>query len=394
MTNQLPDFQHVSWPFRLYYGGNCLTRLGPELDRVKSIRAVVIFSIPLNSQGILLLDRVRTAIGDRYAGAFTEVRAHSPISAVQSAAQELKRLEADAIIAVGGGSAIVTARAASIMLAEGEDVRKLCTVQDEKGEMKSPKLMAPKLPQFIISTTPNTAVVKAGSAVFDPATGERLALFDPKTRAQALFLDPPMLMSAPRTLIERAALNTFATAMEGLISRVSNPLADAQLMHALRLLAKNIMLLRSQDTEEVRGELALAGVLCGQGTDNTGAGITIVLGHAIGARHEMDNGIANAIILPHALSFNAGSANLGMSKIGVALGLSESEPGKLLKDILKKVEDIFQAVEAPRRLRDVDVPREALGEIANSAIGDWCLRGNPRPVRDASELLKILNEAW
>ena len=167
--------------------------------------------------------------------------------------------------------------------------------------------------------------MKAGSAVFDPGEGERLALFDPKTRAHAVFIDPRMLQSAPRALVASAGLNTFATAIEGLMSRSGNPLADALLMHAVRLLGQHLPDVARHDDATVRGELVLAAVLCGQGTDHTGAGITTVLGHAIGARHELENGTVNAIVLPHVLRFNASAAAAGLAKVAAALGLPPND---------------------------------------------------------------------
>ena len=133
------SFQHITPPLRLFHGPESLGQLGRELDRVNSKRAVIFCGASLARQGTLL-DVVRSAMGDRCAGVFTGVRAHSPVPSVAAAAEELKRLQADAVIAVGGGSAIVTARAASILAAEDRDVRELCTTQDAKGGLKSPKL--------------------------------------------------------------------------------------------------------------------------------------------------------------------------------------------------------------------------------------------------------------
>jgi alcohol dehydrogenase class IV len=333
-------------------------------------------------------------MGERCAGVYTGVVAHSPIPAVMDAAQELKRLGADAVVALGGGSSIVTARAASILAAEGRDVRELCTTQDDKGGLRSPKLVAAKLPQIIVPTTPTNAMVKAGSAVFDPATGERLALFDPKTRSQSIFIDPRMLQSAPRALVAAASVNTLATAIEGLMSRSGEPLADALLMHSVRLLAQHLPAPARHDDPDVRGELVLAAILSGQGTDYTAAGITTVLGHAIGARYELDNGAVNAIVLPHVLRFNADAAPAGMAKVAAALGLSRNDAESPLPGIVAAVTAICDALGLARRLRDVKVPREALPEIAKASMGDWFLRGNPRPVRDASQLLEILEQAW
>jgi alcohol dehydrogenase class IV len=234
--------------------------------------------------------------------------------------------------------------------------------------------------------------VKAGSAVFDPATGERLALFDPKTRAHAIFIHPVLIQSAPHDLIVSASLNTFAMAIEGLMSRTGDPIADALLMHAVRLIAQRLPSKALDEDLDARGDLMLAAVLCGQGTDYAAAGITTVLGHAIGARYHMENGIANAIVLAHVLRFNAEAAKVGLSKVAAALGLHSSDD--VLPGIVDAVEALFAQLKIPRRFRDVGVTREALPDIASNAMGDWFLRGNPRPVRDASELQQLLEQSW
>ncbi len=386
-------FQHITPPLRLFQGPIDRGSPGKELDRLNSQRAVVFCGASL-ARDAALLDLVRASLGDRCAGVFTGVRAHSPLPSVEAAAAELKRLEADAVIAVGGGSAIVTARAATILAAEAGDARSLCTTQDEKGELRSPKLLAPKLPQFVIPTTPTTAIVKAGSAVFDPVEGRRLALFDPKTRAHSVFVDPRMLNSAPRQLVTSSSLNTLASAIEGLMSRSGNPLADASLMHAVRLLARHLLAAGTCDDPEVRSELVLAAILCGQGTDHTGAGVTTVLGHAIGARHDIENGTINAIMLPHVLRFNAQDAAAGLAKVAAALGAPPAHPDSHLSMILHTVQAIFEDLGIPRRLRDVGIAFGALPRIAEDAMDDWFLRGNPRQVRAAAELQEILEQAW
>jgi alcohol dehydrogenase len=383
------SFQHITPPLRLYSGPDSMESLGRELERLDSRRAVI-FSGPW-ARGPML-DAVRSGMGERCAGVFEGVVAHSPIASVEAAAQEIKRLDADAVVALGGGSSIVTARAGSILAAENKDPRSLCTSRDANGQLRSPKLLAPKLPQLIVPTTPTTAMVKAGAAVFDPATGERLALFDPKTRAHAIFIHPQLISSAPRDLIVSASLNTFAMAIEGLVSRTGDPIADALLMHAIRLIAQHLSSKTLDADLDARGDLMLAAVLCGQGSDYAAAGITTVVGHAIGASYHMDNGIANAIVLAHVLRFNADAAQAGLSKVAAALGVRSS--GDVLPGVIEAVEALFAQLKVPRRFRDVGVPREALPEIAEKGMGDWFLRGNPRPVREASELQQILEEAW
>ena len=388
----MQSFQHITPPLRLFSGAESLTSLGRELERAGCHRAVV-FCGPW-AEGALL-NAVLGGMGDRCAKVFDGVVAHSPLDSVQQAASLLKTVEADAVIALGGGSSIVTARAASILLAEGGEVQDLCTTRDASGKLRSPKLVATKLPQFIVPTTPTTAMVKAGSAIFDPSTGDRLALFDPKTRAHAIFIHPELIFSSPRALTVNASLNTFSMAIEGLTSRSGDPLSDASLMHVLRLLAEHLPRTITDDSPDIRAELVLAAVMCGQGTDYTGAGITTVLGHAIGARHHLDNGIANAIVLPAALRFNGTSAEKGLRKVAAALGMSTGIEGEaLVNGLASRVESLFAQLDVPRKLRDVGIDQVTLPAIASHAIGDWFLGGNPRPVRDESELQHILEQTW
>ena len=97
-------------------------------------------------------------------------------------------------------------------------------------------------------------------------------------------------------------------------------------------------------------------------------------------------------MLAHVLRFNADAAKAGLSKVAAALGVTSS--GDELPGVIEAVEALFAQLKVPRRFRDVGVPREALPEIAEKGMGDWFLKGNPRPVRAASELQQILEQAW
>ena len=248
-----------------------------------------------------VMDLLRTALGSVLVGESTAVRPNSPLPAVQEVADALRQTQADAVVAVGGGSAAVTARAASILLAEMRPAQELCTRRLANGEFESPRLQAAKLPQFIVPTTPSNAFVKAGSAMHDPETGHRLALFDTKTRAKGIFLHPDFLGTAPAKLVESASLNTLSTAVEALESPKCDPLSEAMLMHCVRLIARHL----GKDDIDARQRFALAAIMCGRGTEQAGGGLASVLAHAIGHRSNVANGIVNAIVLPHTLRFNA-----------------------------------------------------------------------------------------
>jgi alcohol dehydrogenase class IV len=140
-----------------------------------------------------------------------------------------------------------------------------------------------------------------------------------------------------------------------------------------------------------------ASLICGHGTDYTGAGIAIPLGHAISARFHIDNGLANAIVLPHVIRFNAEAAAEGLEKLATALG--HPPPGGAAIDavaevVVERIGALFDTLHTPRRLRDVGVTHESLPQLAAISMEDWFVRDNPRRVNGADELQQVLQAAW
>ncbi len=388
-----PDFQHSTPAFRTFCGVDALAALPREMDRVGAGRAVVFCGGSMRGHADAL-ERIESALGGRLVGRFDGVREHSPVPAVEAGRRALEETRADAVIAVGGGSAFVTARAATILLAEGQDVRELCTRREADGRLSSPRLRAPKLPQWGVPSTPTTAYAKAGSAILDPGTGERLALFDPKTRAQGIFLDPIVALTAPVGLMQGAALNAFAMAVEGLQSDVDDPLAEALLTHALRMLAEWLPRLRSAPEDaEPRLRLMLAALLCGQGSDYVGGGLAQALSHAAGPRSATSNGVVEALLLPHTMRYNAPVTGAGLVRIADALRASPQGSAGANDRAVAAVERVLTQAGVPARLRDVGIPHDVLPEVVDHTIDDWWLTRVPRPV-GADDLKELLHAAW
>ena len=164
-------------------------------------------------------------------------------------------------------------------------------------------------------------------------------------------------------------------------------------MHAVRLLARHLPQSGRSDDLSMRADLMMASLICGHGTDYTGAGIAIPLGHALSARHDIDNGVANAIVLPHVIRFNADAARSGLDNIAAALG-GAGVGVSAEATVVNALESTFARMGTARRLRDVGVARTELAELARIAMDDWFVRDNPRRVRDASELQQVLDQAW
>jgi alcohol dehydrogenase class IV len=383
------SYQHTAAELRLFHGGDSLAALKRELDRGKCRRAVVVCGRTISAHPVLGL--LRDALGDTLAGVSAAARENSPVVGVEEAAQFLADQQADAIIAVGGGSAAVTSRAAAIMLGEGKPIADLSTRRLADGKFESPRLNAPKLAQFVVPTTPSTAFVKAGTAVHD-AAGQRLALFDPKTRARAIFVHPEFVRTAPEELVRSAALNAFANAVEALESPKCDPISEASLLQALRLIRADLPSLANADIA-ARERLVVAAILCGRGTEQGGTGLASVLAHAIGHRSHVANGIVNAIVLPHTMRYNEPVTTERVACIHEVLAGRQST-SRALSTASEEVEAFLQRLPVPHTLRDIGVPENDLREIATAAMQDWFVSRNARPVKDVGALLEVVRAAW
>jgi alcohol dehydrogenase class IV len=388
-----PFFQHATPAFRTFWGGRSLASLPKELDRLGCRRAVIV-SDPWMLTRPDIIESIEAELGARMAGLFTGVEMHSPVPSVESARDVLEGAGADAVVALGGGSSIVTARAATILLAEGLPIRELCTRRDADGRLTSPRLNAPKIPNWVIPSTPITAYAKAGSAVRDPVTGERLALYDPKTRAQGIIIDPNVALSAAVGLAQAAALNAFSMAVESLQAGVDDPLADALLLHSLKVLAEWLPRLRSApDDAEPRIRLMLGALMCGQGSDYVGGGLAQALSHAAGPRSSVGNGMVEALLLPHTMRFNSTATTGRLALVAQVLSSTLQSAFDGDEEAVIAVESVLDVLDVPRRLRDVGVTQEAIPEIVHHALDDWSIMQSPRKV-DRENLTELLEAAW
>ncbi|WP_166875006.1 iron-containing alcohol dehydrogenase family protein [Salinibacterium sp. ZJ450] len=380
--------RHVTPAYRTYAGNSSLAALTKELERTKSQRVVLICGASMERQtGAMAL--VEGAIGARLAGRFAGAREHSPILSVVAAARLLDECKADAVVALGGGSAVVTARAAVIVSAERKPIRELSTRRDG-GSLISPRLSAPKIAQWIVPSTPTTAFAKAGAAVRDPETGERFALFDPKARAAGVFMHPLVASTAPGRLVLGSALNALAISIDGLQSGVDDPLAEAKLRHALHMLREWLPRITDDVDGAVGVRLMLAALLAGQASDVVGTGLAQPISHALGPRSRVGNGVIEAMMLPHTMRFNLGHTDRGLRAVSEVLdpsGARDPESG------IAAVEGMLFESGVSRRLRDAGVEHEALDQVISHVLDDWSATTVPR-VADRNELSALLTAAW
>ena len=394
-------FRHTAYPVRVYAGDGALSNLKDAAARTGAQRPFIVCG-PSVATKTDLLERVAAALGSAPAGVFDGVAAGSPVPSVMRGVRLAQDADADLIIAVGGGSAVVTARAIIIMLAEGGNPVDHATKYPAGQPPVSPRLMAPKLPNILVLTTPTTAATRAGTAVIDAATGHRLEMFDPKTRPAAVIWDTNALLTAPAELCVSASGSLFSGVVGALQAPRLNALAAADLHGALQLLRENLPVVPvNPDDGAARVNLCAAAFLYNRAWD-TGAngaalGVVSALAHSLDTRYaECSHGAAYSITTAPGMRFNRDSNLDGQARLAGALGLrgagmSEVAAADVAADW---VAAFFEQIGMPTRLREVGVPADGIMQIAEDALTDFGLHRNVRPVQDAGELAELLAAAW
>ncbi len=397
----VPQFRHVAYPVRVFAGDGALSNLSAAVNRAGATRPFVVCGRSVATRTDLL-ERVSEALGQEPAGVFDGVQAGSPVPSVMQGAAMAREVGTDLIIAVGGGSAVVTARAIIIMLAEGGHPRDHATKYPEGQPPISPRLMEPKIPNILVLTTPTTAATRAGTAVIDADTGHRLELFDPKTRPEAVIWDSDALLTAPADLCISASGSLFSGVVSALQAPRVNAMAAADLLSSLGLLVENLPLVRKTDDDgTARVNLCVASFMYNRAWD-TGAsgsalGVVSALAHSLDTRYaECDHGSAYSITTGPGMRFNRDFNTAGQARVADSLGVRE--PGdndqEAADSAAAAVTGFFEAVGLPVRLRDVGVPADGIPQIAHDAMTDFGLHRNVRPVNGAEELEAVLRTAW
>ena len=318
---------------------------------------------------------------------YSDIKANPTIENVQSGVAAFKKAGADYIIAIGGGSSMDTSKAIGIIIAnpEFEDVRSLEGLSPTKNTC---------VPIFAVPTTAGTAAeVTINYVITDVEKKRKFVCVDPHDIPVVAFVDPDMMSSMPKGLTASTGMDALTHAIEGYTTKGANIITDMFNLKAIELIAKS---LRGavENTAEGREGMAIGQYLTGMGFSNCGLGIVHSMAHGLGALYDTPHGVANAIILPTVMEYNADAVGEKLRDVAKAMGvegtenMSEAEYKKAAVDAVKK---LSEDVGIPKDLKDIVKP-EDVDFLSQSAMDDACRPGNPRDPKfeDIKELFLSL----
>jgi alcohol dehydrogenase len=383
---------------KLVSRAGALSTLAQEATALGSQRLMLVCGT--RSAQSLAAQRVREALGPLLADEWTGIPAHSSTIAVARLASRAHENGIDGFVTVGGGSASDSAKGAAILLAEGGDLVDHANVFVPPDRYEQKTLRAPKLPILAVPTTLSAAEITPGLGIRDE-TGHKHVFWDQGVVPRVIVLDPSAIADVPIPVLTTTGMNALAHCIEGIYSRVRNPISEALALQGMRYLRAALpALVRLAHADATRRQAALEQALTGAALSglvisNARVGIHHGVCHGLGALGGLSHGVANSVLLPHAMRFNLEVATDQLALAARPLGIDTSgmSPTEAARASIGAVQALQSDACVPTRLRDTGLNRELLPRLAKAAMSDRGLYFNPRLATEV-EVLALLESAW
>lgn len=318
---------------------------------------------------------------------YSNIKPNPTIENVQTGVEAFKKSGADCIVAIGGGSSMDTAKAIGIVIKNPEfaDIRSLEGVAPTKNKC---------VPIIAVPTTAGTAAeVTINYVITDAEKNRKMVCVDVHDIPVVAVVDPDMMSSMPKGLTAATGMDALTHAIEGYITLGAWEMSDMFHLKAIEIIAKN---LRGavENTKEGREGMALGQYIAGMGFSNVGLGLVHSMAHPLGALYDTPHGVANAIILPTVMEYNAPATGEKYRDIAKAMGV-EGVDAMSIEDARKAAIDAVKQLSVdvgiPADLKEI-VKEEDIPFLAQSAYDDACRPGNPKDtnIEDITALYKSL----
>jgi len=384
------EFHYISYAQEVIFGAGSLAQLSEAFEHFDHQRFVLCTNHSMRVAGHV--DSVEAILGERLVAVFDQVRPHVQDVQVNEILAIADEKNADAFIGMGGGSTIGMAKAAAAMLEQ----KRTYHLKPSESQIDQPFS-----PVFAIPTT------YAGSEM-TPVYGithtnenppRKVTVNNPKSVPKLVIYDPKLTIDLPSEMTASTGINALAHCIEALYSIKRNPLSTAVAISGVRHIINALLLCYKDGSNlEARTEMLIGSHLAGLSLASVTMGLHHGLCHVLGGSANVPHGIANSIILPHAIRFNADATAPQLLPAAEAMGLSlnGSSPIVVIESLAQKIFDLVGQMNLPQRLRDAsialqesDLPRLALIAFQNRTV-----QNNPKPITDVSQLEELLREAW
>ena len=373
-----------------YFGPGARKELPGEVRRLGLHKAFVCTDKDLIKFGVAqkVLDVLEEA-GIPYE-VFSEIKQNPTVTNVKKGLEAYANSGADFILAIGGGSSIDTAKAVGIITNNPEfaDVVSLEGVADTKHKA---------VPIIALPTTAGTAAeVTINYVITDEENEKKMVCVDPNDIPAIAIVDAELMYTLPRSLTAATGLDALTHAIEGLITKGAWEMSDMFEIKAIEMIARHLETAVNEPTNaEARDGMAVAQYIAGMAFSNVGLGAVHGMAHPLGAIFDIPHGVANALLLPIVMEYNAPAAFDKYVTIAKAMsayteGMTREEAAKAAVDAVRQ---LSIRVGIPQHLAELGIKETDLPRLAKAAYADVCTPGNPREVTE-NDLLELYKKAY
>jgi len=360
---------HTAYAQQIVFGAGTLGRL-PDLVKALGARRVLL----ITTEGRAASDdgqRLIAVLGRALSSTFAETTSHVPANLVQAAMMQARRDGVDGVVSFGGGSCADLGKAVAFF------------TEHEAGTPGTSYVDRPVLPHLAIPTTYSGAELTPFFGMTDPNTRQKSGAGGPTTAPLAALYDVELTLSTPVRVSAETGMNALAHCVEATWSPSRTPEAEAiALAGAKRIFHALPRVVDAPDDVEARTAMLQGAVLGGRCLHNASMGVHHGLAQLVGGRTGIPHGLANAVVLPHAIRYNAGAVPHAIAALAGAIGVDEAELADAVRALVARLG-------LPTRLRDCGVDENDLDAVARLSQANGNVKANPRPVSesDASDIL-------
>jgi len=373
-----------------YYGAGSRSVLADEIKKrgLKKIfivtdKDLIKFGVVEKVTSVLDLGKIEYSI-------FSNVKQNPTVAQVKEGVLDFSASGADAIVAIGGGSPIDTAKAIAIISNNPEfaDVVSLEGVADTKNKC---------VPIIALPTTAGTAAeVTINYVITDEKSVKKMVCVDPNAIPILSIVDAELMLTLPPSVTAATGMDALTHAIEGYITKGAWEMSDMFELKAIEMIAKHLpTAVKNPSNVEARDGMAVAQYIAGMGFSNVGLGLVHGMAHPLGAYYDIPHGVANALLLPIVMEYNTKSSISKYAEIARALGIYVNNLSlvEAAEAAVQAVKNLAIEVGIPEKLNLLNVKEEDLERLAQSAFEDVCTPGNPRDVT-VQDILELYKKAF
>ena len=386
------EFHYTSYAQEIIFAAGSIARLGDAVERFHMRRLMLCTTGSLRRRGHIKL--VEEALGSRLVAVFEHVQPHVPDFQVAEALELASENEIDALIGMGGGSPIGMAKAVSLALEEkrtGEPARAAFPIDQ------------PLIPVVAIPTTyaGSEMTPTVGITYHNDGMARKVTLTDAKITPKLVMYDPLLTLHLPPEITASTGINALAHCIEALYSSTRNPLSTSVALSGVRSIYTALPRCYVDGNDLVaRTEMLVGAFLACSALSHVSMALHHGLCQTLGGTAGVPHGVANSIILPHAVRFNIDATASQLAQAAQAMGIrpNESVSSKgnevVAEEVVERIYTLIGQMKLPQHLRDVGVKETDLPDLAQMALQSRAVQSNPKPITNAAQIEAVLRAAW